>query len=206
MAFARLRTAALAATVVSLTLTACAPTGQPAGPGVTAIVGSETITNARVDEVYQAWLHDTQGTDVANRRQIVTIEMLTPRLVAAVEAKGIPISDQEITDIAANWIQFKGVSGGPTQPMIDATAGIVALWVLAQLDPTYSEIRVIADEVAAESTVSPRVGTWSTDALLQSVNTAVQAAQSQQLEQFGFTEFQNVSAFTDENRSWLDRG
>ena len=55
--------------------------------------------------------------------------------------------------------------------------------------------------------VSPRSGVYDTDTLIESVQKAMKSAEDQQLgTQFSYTEYQNVSAFTDEDRSWFDRG
>ena len=77
---------------------------------------------------------------------------------------------------------------------------------MANVDPTLADLKVISDKVAKAAVVSPRSGVYSTDALLASVKTAMKSAEDQQLgTQFSFTEFQNVSALSDEDRAWFDR-
>jgi hypothetical protein len=207
MRLKRSRAAVLGAALVTLALAACAPPGQPGLPGVAAEYEGTDITNAHVDEVYQAWLDDTQGKDVANRRQVLTIELLRPDLLAKSKELGYPITWSLAKTYADQWITFKGVQGTASDDMIAATQGILALYVLASLDPTLASIKELSDNVAKTAVVSPRSGVYSTDALLSSVQNAMQSAQDQQLgSQFSYTEFQNVSAFADESRSWFDRG
>lgn len=206
MSLHRPRAAALAAIVIALVLTACAPPGQPGDPGVSATYDGYTITNARVDAVYQAWLDDTQGKDVANRRQVLTIEMLRPALLKAAAGLGTTVHRSDAVTYARAWIQFKGLKGEPTAPMVDAVQGILALTIVAYQDPNLTILRKLSDDAAKKAIVSPRVGVYSTDAFLKTVEGAISSAQNQSLGQFSFTEMQNVSAFTDESRNWLDRG
>ena len=206
MTLHRPRAAAFAAIVFALVLTACAPPGQSGDPGVSATYDGYTITNARVDEVYQAWLDDTQGKDVANRRQVLTIELLRPALLQAATGLGTTVHRTDAELLAREWIKFKGLQGEPSPAMVDAVEGIVALAIVAFQDPNLELLRKVSDDAAKSAIVSPRVGVYSTDAFLETVEGAITSAQNQSLGQFSFTELQNVSAFTDEDRSWLDRG
>jgi len=207
MRLKRSRIAVLGAAALMLTLTACAPPGQEGTPGVAATVGDVVVTNQQVDDTYSAWLYDTKGKDAANRRQVLTIALLSPALLAKCKELGYPITPATAASYATQWLAFKGVQGTPSEDMITATQGILALYVLANVDPTLDAVRQVSDSVAASAVVSPRSGEYSTDALIDSVKKAMQSAQDQQLgSQFSFTEFQNVSAFTDESRPWFDRG
>ena len=207
MRFTRSRAAVLGAAAVMLTLTACAPPGQPGKPGVAATYEDTSVTNVNVDDIYQAWLTDTQGNDVANRRQILTIELLRKDLLAKCDELGYPIPWATAKSYANQWIQFTGVNGTASDDMILSTQGVLALYVVASADPSLATLKEISDNVAKTAVVSPRSGVYSTDALLSSVRAAGKAAEDQQLgSQFSFTEYQNVTAFADENRSWFDRG
>lgn len=206
MTLHRPRAAVLAATVIALVLTACAPPGQPGDPGVAATYDGYTITNARIDAVYQAWLDDTQGKDVANRRQVLTIELLRPALLKASTALGTTVHRAQAEAFAKAWIRFKGLKGDPSPAMVDAVQGIIALTVVAYQDPDHAILRKLSDDAAKSAIISPREGVYSTDAFLTTVDAALASAQNQSLGQFSFTELQNVSAFTDGSPSWLDRG
>jgi len=207
MRLKRSRAAVLAAALVTLSLTACAPPGQPGNPGVAATYEDQTVTNAGIDLIYKAWLDDTQGTDVANRRQILTIELLRDDLLARCKELGYPVTWSVAESQANQWITFKGVQGTASDAMIRSTQGILALYIVANVDPTLGDLKKISDKVAKSANVSPRSGVYDTDALLTDVKKAMKSAEDQQLgQQFSFTEYQNVSAFTDENRSWFDRG
>ena len=207
MRLKRSRAAVLGAAVITLVLTACAPPGQPGDPGVAATYESETVTNAGIDEIYQAWLDDTQGTDVANRRQILTIELLRNDLLAKCKELGYPVTWSVAQSQANQWITFKGIQGTASEPMISAVQGILALYIVANVDPTLADLKEISEKVAKSAQVSPRSGVYDTDTLIESVQKAMKSAEDQQLgTQFSYTEYQNVSAFTDEDRSWFDRG
>ena len=207
MRLKRSRVAVLGAAALVLTLTACAPPGQQGTPGVAATFDGNVVTNQQVDATYNAWLYDTKGKDAANRRQVLTIALLTPALMDKATEMGYPITIPTAQAYASQWLAFKGVQGTPSDDVVAATQGILALYVLASVDPSLDAVREVSDTVAASAVVSPRSGEYSTDALLDSVHKAMQSAQDQQLgTQFSFTEFQNVSAFTDESRPWFDRG
>jgi len=207
MRLKRSRLAVLGAAATVLTLTACAPPGQEGDPGVAATYEGTDVTNAGVNVTYQAWLNDTKGTDVANRRQILTIDLLQDDLLAKCKDLGYPVTWATATNYANNWITFKGVTGTASEAMISATQGILALYVVANVDPTLGDLKTISDKVAKTVVVSPRSGVYSTDELLASVKAAMKSAEDQQLgTQFSYTEYQNVSALTDEDRSWFDRG
>lgn len=198
---------ALGAALITLALTACAPPGQPANPGVAASYEGNDITNVHIDDVFQAWLDDTKGQDVANRRQILTIELLRDDLLAKCKELGYPVPWSTAKQYADQWITFKGQQGTASDDMIAATQGILALWIVAYTDPTFKNLTEISDHVGKTAVVSPRSGEYSTGALLASVQAAMQSAEDKQLGgQFSYTEFQNVSAFADEDRSWFDRG
>mgnify|MGYP000973059903 CR=1 FL=1 len=205
MRFTRSRAAVLGAAAVMLTLTACAPPGQDGAPGVAANYGKTVITNADVDATYQAWLNDTMGQDTANRRQVLTIELLRDDLLAAAKDQGYPVTRATAKQFADQWIIFKGQQGKASEETILATQGIIALMVVAYNDPTLNAVREISDKVAAEANISPRSGEYSTDALLTSIQAAMKSAEDQQLGQFSYTAFQNVSAFVDADRPWFDR-
>lgn len=207
MFFSRPRAAVLGAAIVALAVTACAPPGQPANPGVAANYEGSDVTNVHIDNVSQAWLDDTKGQDVANRRQILTIELLRDDLLAKCEELGYPVTLGTAEQYANNWIMFTGQQGEASDEVIAATQGIVALWIVVYTDPTFGNLREISDHVAKSAVVSPRSGAYSTDDLIASVQAAMQTAEDKQLgSQFGYIEFQNVSAFGDEDRAWFDRG
>lgn len=205
MFLTRPRAAVLGAALVSLALTACAPPGQPGDPGVAATYEGTDVTNVQVDAIQRAWLDDTKGQDVANRRQILTIELLRDDLLAKCEELGYPIALSTAETYADQWIMFKGETGEASDEMILATQGILALYVVAFSDPTLASLAEISDRAAESVVASPRSGTYSTEALLSDVQTAMQNAEDKGLgSQFSYTEFQNVSAFTVQDRAWID--
>lgn len=206
MRFTRSRAAVLGAAAVMLTLTACAPPGQDGDPGVAATYDGTVITNAQLDATYQAWVEETKNQDTANRRQVLTIELLREPLLEAAKDQGYPITKATAKTFADQWLTMKGQTAQASEELVLATQGVIALMVVAYNDPTFGELRAISDKVAAEASVSPRSGEYSTDALIASVQAAMKSAEDQQLGQFSYTAFQNVSAFVDADRPWFDRG
>lgn len=205
MFLSRPRAAVLGAALVTLALTACAPPGQPGEPGVAATYEGTDITNVAVDAIQQAWLDDTKGQDVANRRQILTIELLRDDLLAKCEELGYPVAMSTAETYADQWIMFKGQQGEASDETILATQGILALYIVAFSDPTLATLAEISDKAEAGVVASPRSGTYSTEALLGDVKTAMQNAEDKNLgSQFSYTEFQNVAAFTVSDREWID--
>jgi len=197
--------AALAAVVISVSVAACAPPGQDGAPGVAVVYGDTTITNVELGDIVSSWAEDTDGKDIANRRQALTIDLLTDDLLVAADELGYPIHRAVAEEYAQQWIFLKGASGVPSEDVINATQGVLALTVVVGADPSLLTLTEISDKVEAESIVSPRNGIYSTAALIESVNAAINSAQQQDLGQFSFTEFQNVSAFVDEDRDWSNR-
>jgi len=207
MFLSRPRAAVLGAALVTLALTACAPPGQPGDPGVAATYEGAEVTNVQIDAIQQAWLDDTKGQDVANRRQVLTIELLRDDLLAECEELGYPVPMSTAETYADQWIQFKGQSGEASDELILATQGILALYIVAFSDPTLASLTEISDKVSESVVASPRSGTYSTDALVQDVQAAMQSADDKGLgSQFSYTEFQNVAAFTVSDREWIDEG
>lgn len=204
----RVRKALIAAVVsvgLSVALAACAPPGQDGDPGVAVAYGDASVTNVQLGDIVGAWAEDTEGGDIANRRQALTIALLTPDLLAAADEMGYPIHRTVAEEYAQQWIFLKGATGKPSEEVIQATQGVLALTVVVGADPTLQALTEISDNVEANAIPSPRSGVYSTAALIESVNTAITAAQQQDLGPFSFTEFQNVNAFVDEARDWSPR-
>lgn len=205
MAFPRPWAAASGAAAIMILLAACAPPGQAGDPGVAATFESTAVTNQHLADVESAWRTDTQEKDAPNRRQALTIELLRPALLEKSKELGYPISRAIAEAYAKQWLVYTGSEGEPSDEVVTATQGILALYTVTYSDPSLASLREVSDSVAAGVVVSPRSGVYSTDVLLSSVGAAMQTAESQQLGQFGFTEFQNVTAFADDDRSWFAR-
>jgi hypothetical protein len=205
MFLSRPRAAVIGAAIVTLALTACAPPGQPGAPGVAATYEGVEITNVQIDAIQQAWVDDTQGQDVAERRQILTIELLHDDLLAKAAELGYPVALSTAKTYADQWIIFEGQEGEASEETVHATQGILALYIVALTDPTLATLTEISDKVAGEVVASPRSGTYSTETLLNDVKTAMQTAEEKGLgSQYSYTEFQNVAAFTVSDREWID--
>ncbi|MEX0913844.1 MAG: hypothetical protein WDZ57_02715 [Demequina sp.] len=200
-----------AATVsaLALTLVGCAVPGQEAAPGVAAQYDGRTVTNAHVDEVYEAWVTDSQGIVVPiQRRSIITIELLGPTLIAESEAQGFLISDSAATDLAREWISLMGGQGEPSPQTVESVRAIFALGVLSVLgtEDGNATLTQIAEDVEANAVFSPRSGEFSVDLFLQSVTDATDWAISQQLGSYFYTAYLDVNGLVEPASPWIDRG
>jgi len=202
------RLIAATVTAAALTVSGCAVPGQEADPGVAAQYDARTLTNAQVNDVYQAWVVDTEGAEVpTQRRSIITIELMAPQLVVAAEEAGYPISDDQALTYAIQWIRFAGIEEGePSQQLVETVRAIFALAVLAVVEPELETLRQIAQDVEDNAVFSPRSGEFSTETFLTSVTSALDYAASQNLGPFFFTAFVNVNGLVEPASPWIDRG
>jgi hypothetical protein len=164
------------------------------------------VTNVEIDTIYQAWVEETAGQDAANRRQIITIELLRPQLLAATDELGYTLTRQEATSTATQWLRFAGATGEPSEVLIDNVEAIFALALLAFIDPEYRILGEIAQDVEANAVLSPRAGVFHAATFLDQVESAKQAALGQELGAFSYIEFQHVVGVVDADTPWLDRG
>lgn len=203
MTVAHIRRLLAVATLSVLALTACAVPGQEGAPGVAAIYHGATITNEQVESVYQAWVVDTEARDTANRRQVLTIELLRPQLLEAAAELGYEVKREDAEEYARQWLRFHGLGGEPSEEMIDATHGIFALALIAFSQPDYSVLTEIAEDVEANAVLSPRSGVFSAQTFLASVEGARRAALGQELGAFSYIEFQHVIGLVETDRPWI---
>lgn len=193
---------AAAAALVALALAGCSVPSSDLDPGAAFTYDGETVTNAEIDAIYQAWVYDTQGKDAPNRRQVLTIEAVREEAIAAaqpfIEDGSIKLNDAEAKRVAEAWLGFLGLNEAePSPEMAHAAQAIFALALVAYTDADGTAIRGIGDRVEAKVQGSPRSGTFDSDVFVQSVLDAMTAAQSQDLQAFSFTALQNVNGFVD---------
>ena len=195
----------LAATTAAaaLALSGCAVPGQDGSPGLAAEWGADQVTTARLDSVYQAWVDDTEARDVANRRQVLTVELMRPRLLAAMADAGVPLPPQTQFDLAEQWLRFQGLGTEPSQEMVDQVGAIYAITYFAYTEPDFATLTALAEDAEANSVVSPRSGDFSAEVFLESVAVARRSADNQDLQQFSYTEFQHVNGLVDASVSWV---
>ncbi|MFP5359674.1 MAG: hypothetical protein ACLGHM_04165 [Actinomycetes bacterium] len=202
----RPRLAAAAFAASSLLLAGCAVPGQGT-PGVALTVDETTVTTAELDALAAQWAEDSDGLAVPDRRALATFAAMGPELLAATEAQGAPIREADALTITTAWFENAGATDPePSDEVVESSRAMLALYVLAYSDPTFDGIREIADRAAAEGEFSPRVGEFSSDALIESINAAVGTAESAGLGNFSFITFLGVSGFSDTTAPWAARG
>jgi hypothetical protein len=203
MSHVRSRLFVAAAGVIALA--GCAVPGQGAPAGTAAEYGDTVVTNAQVDETFSAWVKDTNGALVANRDEVLTLELLHDDLLAACDERGTPIRTSDAERLAKSWFEGLGVTAEPSEEFVHSLEAQFALTVLA-LDGGDDAINDIIESVKDGAIVSPRAGEVDVEAFLASVDNARATAEQEQLGAQSYIPFQHVNAFSDANASWLERG
>lgn len=185
--------------LVALAMAGCAVPGQSLSPGTAFAYDSVEVSNAQIDAIYQSWLRETEGAIVPNRLQTMTLEAVRePAIAMAIEL--VPdaapsFTDEAAVEIAQQWLMLEGISDEPSQEVVDSAQAAFAVYVIAFADPGGSNIRALADEVAANVEGSPRAGVFDADTFVASVNNAVKSADGQALQHFSYTTFHNINGF-----------
>ncbi|PKQ25828.1 MAG: hypothetical protein CVT64_07215 [Actinobacteria bacterium HGW-Actinobacteria-4] len=200
------RVLAVAVAAAALSLAACAPPGQEGQPGVAAVYNGTTFTNSDLDAVHEAWRVGTNGNDVPRRQQILTIELMREPAIEAVRELGYTFSDQEISALAAQWLEYLRVDAEPTGEFALAVEGVYAIAALVALDPSMQVIYGIAVDVEESAVLSPRSGSFTANAFMKSVEDARTAAIAQDLGSRFYIEFQHVNGFERVATPWIDNG
>ncbi|MDN4475594.1 hypothetical protein QQX09_06980 [Demequina sp. SYSU T00192] len=197
----RRRLAVLAAS--SLLLAGCAVPGQPAAPGVALATEDQTVTIADLDAVAAAWEADSDGAIMPNRQALATATLLGPDLAEVAAENDAPINEGVARTFATAWLEFAGVENPePSDEVIESTQNVLALYVMTYIDTTGAVLRDAVDALPEDLAVSPRLGELSGDALVDSAQAAVGAAEVAGLGNYSFTAFIDVSAFEGASGDW----
>ena len=188
-----------------LALTGCASTGADGNAGEMVRYGEHTLSSGDIEAVFNMWVDETEGTDVANRLQIATLEILRDDLLAKAEEVGAPVIRADAQTYAQLWLDFKGIQGTPSEEMVDAVEPVLALAALAYQPNGFELLRDLALNAEGKIVANPRIGRFDTGVFLENVNQAVTSADRQMLQGFSFTAFQNVVGFAEADTPWTSR-
>lgn len=193
----------------SLLLAGCAVPGQAAAPGVAATFQDVTLTTADLDTLAQEWSDASGGQVQPSRDALATFAALGPDAVVAAEESAaeagsdLVLNDALVRQVAENWFSGLGVTDVEVSDgVIDSMRDMLAIYLVAGADATLADITALSDGVAADATFSPRLGSYSTDALLASLDTALAAAQGGA----SYTAFIEVTGFGAPDVPWAARG
>jgi hypothetical protein len=189
----------------ALALAGCAVPGQDAPAGAASVYEGTTVTNSQVDAAFSAWSDDTDGALSMSRDEVLTMELLHDDLMAACIERGTPIHTSDATRLAQAWFEGLGLTSTPSDEFVRTFESQFALTVLA-LDEGDDTLTKIINSAKDNAVVSPRSGEIDVDAFLASVEAARTTATQEELGQQSYLPFQHVSAFSDANASWIDRG
>lgn len=201
----RLNRRAIAGAVAgsALLLAGCAVPGQPAQAGTAAVLDGTVLTNDRVSTLYDVWIEDIGNP--ANRRQVITIELMREPLAAATDQIDLDYTRSQSRAQAQAILDLQGATGEPSEEMVDAVEGALLLAAFTVIPEDTSVIAGIAQEVEAEAVTNPRTGTFSADAFMASlVETGQRAtAAAQQGVPSWFLEFNDVVGLVESDSPWI---
>ncbi|WP_084105962.1 hypothetical protein [Demequina sp. NBRC 110056] len=203
MPLPRRRSLAAALAGTAIVLTGCSVPGQPAAAGVAAELDDVTITNEQVAELSDAWVYDIGSP--ANRRQVLTMELMREPLKAATDEIDLTYNRSQAQIQAEGLLELQGVSGAPSEELVDAVEGALMLAAFTVIPEDTSAIQAVAEQVEADAVTNARTGSFSADAFMASLTeTAAKAtAAAQQGQPAWFLEFNDVVGLVDQDASWL---
>lgn len=205
----RRRIAIIAAS--SLLLAGCAVPGQGGSPGDALAYDGTTATIDSLDALAESWAESSQGFVTPGRQQLATFAVLGPD--ALVEAQALAEeAGAELTldlgiarSVAQAWFEGVGaVDADIPDEVAESMLGMLSIYLLAGGDTSLQTASAVSDRIAADGSFSPRLGEYSTDALVESLNAAI--ADAQGLPGNFFIAFIDVSAFDAAGPGWAARG
>lgn len=204
MSFRR-RLAVIAAS--SLLLAGCAVPGQGAAPGVAAEVDGTTLTVADLDALAQEWSDASDGIVTPHRQELATFAAIGPAALAQAEAlaeeqgSDLGVTPAAVRTVAEQWLTSAGaVDPDVSDDVVQSLTDMIGIYMLASYDPTFAALADLSEGVEAAGAFSPRLGEYSTDALVTSLEGAAANAQAA-----GWAAFMTVSAFQPTSAPWAAR-
>ncbi len=205
----RRRLAVLAAS--SLLLAGCAVPGQGGAPGDAVSYEGRTATISSLDALADAWAESSEGFVTPGRAQLATFAALGPDALVEAHTLAEEAGSDLTLDIgvARSVAQAWFASAGATDPQIpddvaQSMLDMLSIYLVTGADTSLAAMSEVSEKVAAEGSFSPRLGEYSTDALVESLNSAITTAQT--LPGNYYTAFIDVSAFGSTSAPWAARG
>ena len=187
----------------ALLLTGCAVPGQPGAAGVAAELDGEALTNSRVSDLSEAW--SSQIGAPADRRQVITVELMRQALLEETDQVDFDYTRSVSRMQAEGLLEANGVTGEPSEDVIDAIEGALLIAAFTVLTEDSSVIQSVAQQVEASAVTNSRTGTFDADAFMDSLaETAVTATTAaQQGQPTWFLQFNDVVGLVDAGSPWI---
>lgn len=187
----------------ALLLAGCAVPGQPVAPGAAAELDGTTLTNERVSTLYDVWLEDIGAP--ANRRQVITVELMRQALLEETDQIDFAYARSVSRQQAEALLEINGVTGDPSEDLVDAVEGSLLIAAFSVLTEDMSVIQSVAEQVEAEAVTSPRTGTFSAAAFMQSLTVTAEkaTAAAQQGQPSWYLEFNDVTGLVEPDSPWI---
>jgi len=171
----RLAVAAMAV----IALAGCTVPSQSLAPGVALVHDGVVVTNADVDAMVSALRFGDNAQQLANRSQLLTLEVMHD----AVVAKVAELSDGQMiintalgTVYADKWLALQGDTEPATPELVRVFETIIAISLINGVDVDGSILRDLGEQVRAQLTPGVRTREFSTQALMDSLATATNDA------------------------------
>jgi len=187
----------------ALLLAGCAVPGQPAQAGTAAEVDGTVLTNEHVSALYDVWLEEIGNP--ANRRQVITMEMMREPLAAHAEEIEFQHTRAQARAQAEGFLSLQGVSEEPSEDLVDAFEAALLLAAFTVLPEDTSVIQSVAEEVEATAVTNSRTGDFSAEAFMQSLTVTSEkavAAANQGVPAW-FLEFNDVVGLVEPESPWI---
>lgn len=184
-------------------LAGCAVPGQPAGPGAAAAYEGETLTNARVTSLQEAW--DEEAGESAGRRNVITLELMREPLLAATDEIGYDYHRTLAVQQAKLLLRMQGINAEPSEELVDGVEAAFLLAAFMLIPEDTSVLQSIAEQVEADAVTSPRSGDFSAERFMETAQQTLQVAtdQANQGSPTWFVTMTNVNGLSAADSPWL---
>lgn len=186
--------------LLAVALAGCAVPGQSLSPGTAYAYNGVDVSNAQVDAIYNAWLHDSQGKLTPNRLQVMVLDAAHDPAVAMAKEIAPEVGElfapENSEFLAKQMLAVKQVDAEPSAEFVRSVQSAVAVWFIAYTDTDGTQVQRLADELEKNIEGSPRAGDFNGDVFISSIARALQSADSQGIPpQLAYTEFFQLNGF-----------
>ena len=171
----RLAVAAMAV----IALAGCTVPSQSLAPGVALVHDGVVVTNADVDAMVSALRFGDNAQQLANRSQLLTLEVMHDAVVAKVAelSDGQMIINTALATVYADkWLALQGDTEPATPELVRVFETVIAISLINGVDVDGSILRDLGEQVRAQLTPGVRTREFSTQALMDSLATATNDA------------------------------